>query len=575
MALLEEDDISAMIIPSGDPHFGEYVPDYYKCIKWISGFTGSAGTLVVTSEKAALWTDSRYFVQAEKELKGSGIELMKLKMEGTPSISSWLKETLKEDDIVALDEELFSYQDYSKMVEELSPLTPTLIQDPFSSIWEDRPLLEFESITLMEESIAGESMSSKHKRLCEALDTPVPFVYIVSSLDEIAWFCNLRGSDIPYNPLFLSYAVVTREKIVLFLRHEMLSVEAMKYLTHQGVELRDYESFSDYIFRLSDKYIRIFSGNRVTAKNYFSAMENAFQHPHLPGVMSDYGNGGAISQMKAVKNETEIEGFRRANEVEGEAWVKLIKFLEENIINLSEEEYAKRPLTEFDIAEKIMEFRAESPEYLGESFNPIVAYGANAALPHYSASSPEEASVIQKRGFLLVDSGGQYISGTTDTTRTIPVGELSEEERDDYTRVLKGMIALSMAKFPKGTRGAQLDILAREPIFAGGKMYWHGTGHGIGHRLSVHEGPQSIRMEENPTQLLPGMILSNEPGIYCEGSHGIRHENTILVKPWISNEFNEFYEFETLTKIPIDTSVVNFDLLNSDEKEWLKNFNSL
>ncbi len=529
----------------------------------------------MTSEKAALWTDSRYFVQAEKELKGSGIELMKLKMEGTPSISSWLKETLKEDDIVALDEELFSYQDYSKMVEELSPLTLTLIQDPFSSIWEDRPLLEFESITLMEESIAGESMSSKHKRLCEALDTPVPFVYIVSSLDEIAWFCNLRGSDIPYNPLFLSYAVVTREKIVLFLRHEMLSVEAMKYLTHQGVELRDYESFSDYIFRLSDKYIRIFSGNRVTAKNYFSAMENAFQHPHLPGVMSDYGNGGAISQMKAVKNETEIEGFRRANEVEGEAWVKLIKFLEENIINLSEEEYAKRPLTEFDIAEKIMEFRAESPEYLGESFNPIVAYGANAALPHYSASSPEEASVIQKRGFLLVDSGGQYISGTTDTTRTIPVGELSEEERDDYTRVLKGMIALSMAKFPKGTRGAQLDILAREPIFAGGKMYWHGTGHGIGHRLSVHEGPQSIRMEENPTQLLPGMILSNEPGIYCEGSHGIRHENTILVKPWISNEFNEFYEFETLTKIPIDTSVVNFDLLNSDEKEWLKNFNSL
>lgn len=575
MALLEEDDISAMIIPSGDPHFGEYVPDYYKCIKWISGFTGSAGTLVVTSEKAALWTDSRYFVQAEKELQGSGIELMKLKVEGTPSISDWLKKNLKEDDIVALDEDLFSYQDYSKMVEELSPLTPTLIQDPFTSIWEDRPLLEFDTITLMEESIAGESMASKHERLCKHLDTPVPFVYIVTSLDEIAWFCNLRGSDIPYNPLFLSYAVITKEKIMLFIRHEMLSVDAMKYLTHQGVELRDYESFSDYIFRFPDKYIRIFSGNKVTAKNYFSAMENAFQHPHLPGVISDLGFGGAIAQMKAVKNETEVEGFRKANEEEGKAWVKLIKFLEENIINLSEEEYVKNPLTESDIAEKIMEFRAESPEYLGESFNPIVAYGANAALPHYSASSPEEASVIQKRGFLLIDSGGQYISGTTDTTRTIPMGELSQEEKDDYTRVLKGMIALSMAKFPKGTRGCQLDILAREPIFAGGKIYLHGTGHGIGHRLSVHEGPQSIRMEENPTLLVPGMVLSNEPGIYCEGRHGVRIENTILVKHWITNEFNEFYEFETLTRIPISTAAINYDLLNSDEKKWIENFNSL
>jgi Xaa-Pro aminopeptidase len=564
-SILKEDDISAMIIPSNDPHFGEYIPDYYKCREWLSGFTGSAGTLVITENAAALWTDSRYFIQAQKELSGSDILLMKMKVEGTPSISDWLKSNLGEDDIVALDEDLFSYQEYVSLLDSLAPLTATLIEDPFDSIWKERPQLQFNKVSLMDESISGESVSSKHHRLVEALNLQLPFAYIISALDEVAWLCNIRGTDVEYNPLVLSYAVVENDKVNLFLREEVISKEALSYLTSQGVVLYPYEEFSNFLTRIDKKCIRIFSGNKITAKNHFASLENVYSNSLFPSLMQDPIVGGALANMKARKNSVELEGFRRAYIEDGKAWNKLIAYIKENVDS---------GITEYDVAAKLVEYRSECPDYRGESFEPIVAYGANAALPHYSADSPEKAATIKPEGFLLIDTGGQYTYGTTDTTRTIPLGVLTQEEKDDYTRVLKGMIDMSMAKFPKGIRGCLLDILARGPIFNSGKMYLHGTCHGIGHNLCVHEGPQSVRMEENPVTLDSGMVMSNEPAVYVEGKYGIRHENTVVIKPWQKNNYGEFLEFETITRVPIDTAAINYDLLNEDEKEWLKSFNN-
>lgn len=551
---MRKEELSALIVPSNDPHFGEYIPDHYKCREWLSNFTGSAGTLVVTLDKAALWTDSRYFVQAENELSGSGIELMKMKVEGTPSISQWILSNLEEDGIVAIDENLFTYQEYCSWVDELSPLNVTMIEDPFDEIWNERPVLEFHPIEPLDVSISGESTSSKHKRLVEQIALPYPFVYIISALDEIAWLCNIRGRDVEYNPLVISYAVVTPERVELFVNLEAVTPQAEQHLFAQGVVIRDYNSFSNYLSQIDKSVIKIFSSNRVTAKHYLS-VEN---------ILPDLTTGGTLNLMKSQKNETELAGFRKACEEDSIAWKKLLEYIRANILDKSEEEYSASPVTEYQLAMKLIEFRKESPDYRGESFEPIVAYGANAALPHYSATE-DNSAVIMKRGLLLIDTGAHYAYGTTDTTRTIPMGPLTQEEREDYTAVLKGMVRLSMAKFPKGTRGAQLDILARGCVFERGKIYLHGTGHGIGHYLCVHEGPQSIRMEENPVVLLPGMVLSNEPAIYQEGSHGIRIENTIVVSV---NEMG-YQEFDTITKVPINEEPIIESALSDVEKQWL------
>lgn len=551
---MRKEELSALIVPSNDPHFGEYIPDHYKCREWLSNFTGSAGTLVVTLDKAALWTDSRYFVQAENELSGSGIELMKMKVEGTPSISQWILSNLEEDGIVAIDENLFTYQEYCSWVDELSPLNVTMIEDPFDEIWNERPVLEFHPIEPLDVSISGESTSSKHKRLVEQIALPYPFVYIISALDEIAWLCNIRGRDVEYNPLVISYAVVTPERVELFVNPEAVTPQAEQHLFAQGVVIRDYNSFSNYLSQIDKSVIKIFSSNRVTAKHYLS-VEN---------ILPDLTTGGTLNLMKSQKNETELAGFRKACEEDSLAWKKLLEYIRANILDKSEEEYSASPVTEYQLAMKLIEFRKESPDYRGESFEPIVAYGANAALPHYSATE-DNSAVIMKKGLLLIDTGAHYAYGTTDTTRTIPMGPLTQEEREDYTAVLKGMVRLSMAKFPRGTRGAQLDILARGCVFERGKIYLHGTGHGIGHYLCVHEGPQSIRMEENPVALLPGMVLSNEPAIYQEGSHGIRIENTIVVSV---NEMG-YQEFDTITKVPINEEPIIESALSDVEKQWL------
>lgn len=561
--VLAEDDISAMIIPSTDPHFGEYIPAHYKILEWLSGFTGEAATLVITQNEAALWVDSRFFIQAARQLEGSGIEMMRLRVEGTPSIPEWIKEHLSEDDIVAMDEDLFSYAEYQSMLDSLSPLNVTLIEDPFDRVWKDRPALQFNPVRFVPENISGESVESKHLRLVERLDSSLPFAYIVTAMDEVAWLCNIRGTDIEYNPLPLSYAVVTPECVTLFLRQEMLEHEAMRALLSEGVILRDYEEFGSFLKALPKDCVRIFSSGKITAKYFFAAMDNIHQRSPFRPYIPDPIPGGTLNMMKAVKNAVEIEGYRRAFIEDAKALTKVIDWVKEN---------ADKGITEYQVAMKLIEVRSECPDYLGESFPAIVGFGANAALPHY-VPTEDESAVIRPEGFLLIDTGAQYTYGTTDTTRTVPLGPLTQTQKDDYTVALKGMIDLSMAVFYKGMRGCLLDILARGPIMKAGRMYWHGTCHGIGHNLCVHEGPQSVRMEENPVALAEGMVMSNEPALYVEGEYGIRHENAVLVVPHEKNGYGEFLAFETLTVTPIDLSPVNFDLLGKEEAAWIEEFN--
>lgn len=557
---MEQMGVSAIIIPTNDPHFGEYTQNRYKTREWLSGFTGSAGTLVVTKNSAALWTDSRYFVQAASQLKGTQIRLMKIKMEGTPSISEWILSQYPRGERVAIDKSLFSYSEYLSLKASLTPCTVELTDDLFDSIWEQRPHLQFNPITYLDTKYSGESSQSKHSRIVDALNVKDErFAYIVTMCDDVAWLCNIRGTDIEYNPLPQSYAVVTNKAIHLFANLESIDEQVKKQLLSQKIELHPYSQFTKTLTDLTPDILRICDKGKTTVRDYI-AMD-------IPGArfMDDPTLGGTINYLKAIKNNWERAGFEQAFLVDGVAWCKLLKYIDDSLV-------AGEALNEYSIGEKLIEFRSECEEYRGESFEPIVAFGAAAALPHYSATE-ESSQIIGKNNFLLMDTGGQYLFGTTDTTRTIPVGELTEQQKRHYTLVLKGMVDLSMAKFPKGTRGSQLDILARGPLFSDAAMYFHGTGHGIGHYLCVHEGPQSIRMEENPVTLVPGMVISNEPAVYIDGEYGIRTENVVLVEPWVANSTNEFYAFKTLTLVPIDTTCVLWELLNKEEIAWVKGYN--
>jgi len=560
-SFLSKNGLSAFIVPSNDPHFGEYIQDHYKCMEWLSGFNGSAGTLVVTMNDAALWTDSRYFVQAENQLTGSDIELKKMKMPGTETTNKWLSDRLQKNSKVGVDANLFSVAEYNSLKEQLLPLELVMCNDPFDEIWENRPPVYSNGIIYLDEKYSGESTSSKYKRVINAMDFKGGFLYLVSVCDDIAWLCNIRGSDIEFNPLPLAYATITKESITLFVKKSAVHAEAFDKLKSNGVIIEDYEYFGDFIANYSKENIRIASRERISVKYSVAAQKNG------AGFVADKNRGGIIANLKAKKNITEIEGFRSAMLLDSIAWIKAWIYLDENLFN------GNKTLTEWDVARKLSSLRAESKDYRGESFCPIVAFGKNAALPHYEPSE-NSSQTIGKNGFLLIDTGGHYSFGTTDTTRTFALGILTKEQRKDYTLVLKGMINLSMAKFPKGTRGASLDVLARGPICSAAKIYLHGTGHGIGHYLCVHEGPQSIRMEENPVSLEPGMIMSNEPAVYEEGEYGIRIENTILCKEWVQNKYGIFYQFETLTVIPIDIKAIESDILGKEAIEWLNNYHS-
>lgn len=557
--------LSAFVIPSNCEHFGEYVQEHFKAREWMSGFTGSAGTLVITLTDAALWTDSRYFVQAARELDGSGIKLMKLKMPGTPTIAQWLAE--KRAERVGVNATLYSVTDFATLSKELKPIELVAEEDPFSmseyNIWPTRKPEQFGRIELRGYEITGELVKSKYNRLVKELEPyflpAKKFAYIVTTCDDIAWLCNIRGNDVEYNPIVESYAVVDEKGINLFCNMEKSPSAIEGLLKKAGIRVHNYFEFRDFLSALPQDAVRIYLPDKLSFSDYLRISGNGRI------CVEECSRGGIIANMKSVKNETEINGFRKAFIFDGIAWCKLLKFIYGSIEK-------GNALDEYSIGEKLMELREECPDYRGESFEPIVAFGASAALPHYSATK-ESSNAIGSNNFLLMDTGAQYTFGTTDTTRTIAIGELDDNQKLYYTLVLKGMINLSMAKFPTGTRGSQLDILARGPLFNHAAMFYHGTGHGIGHNLCVHEGPQSIRMEENPVTIKNGMVISNEPAIYFEGKWGIRTENVICARDWVKNEFGCFLRFETFTLVPIDKKPLVISILNKEEIDWLNSYN--
>ncbi|MBQ0141461.1 MAG: aminopeptidase P family protein [Prevotellaceae bacterium] len=540
--------VQAFITPSTDSHSGEYVPQYYESRRWLSGFTGSAGTAVVTSDKAALWTDSRYFIQAEEQLRGSEFELMKDRIEGTPTIEEWLVKYLKPGSMVGIDGWVNTIADVETLKVSLKEYGVDVrhVGDPFSEIWTDRPFLPESPVFIHDMQFAGETVSSKIARIRGGLgDKGV----LISALDEVCWTLNLRGNDIEYNPVFVSYLVVLPETTILYINKVKVSEQVEEYLKNEGVEIRPYESIATDL-----QGIEIPMCVQADKTNY--ACYTLLQNPII--------QNSPVSTMIIMKNETEVKGYHSAMLKDGIAMVKWLKWL------LPAVEQGGQ--TELSLVKKLYDLRAEQPLFVGDSFGNIMAYGAHAAIVHYEPTIDTDMDV-KAEGLLLCDVGSQYYDGTTDMTRTIPLGPLTHEMRRDYTLVLKGWINIARAKFPRGTCGTQLDVLARAPMWQYGINYLHGTGHGVGSFLNCHEGPHQIRMNYKPQPLCPGMTVTDEPGIYMEGKYGIRHENTLLV---IEDKdgvvFGPYYKFESLTLCPIFPQPIINNMLDADEIEWLNGY---
>ena len=547
---MQREGIQAFITPSTDPHAGEYVPERWKARQWLSGFTGSAGTAVVTSDQAALWTDSRYFIQAAEQLAGTGIELMKEKMEGTPSIAEWLGSVLPQGSVVGVDGWVNTVSEVESLENELKTYGLTLRTDldPYAEVWTNRPALPQSKAFIQGLEYAGESASSKIQRIREKTGN---HAIILSSLEEVAWTLNLRGNDVAYTPFILGYVLITPSEALLYINKEKVTSEVAEYLQGEGVSIRAYE---DIISDLQALNLPVF----VQPEKTNFAVYSAIQHP--------IRKESVVEQMLIIKNETEIKGFRHAMEKDGVAMVKWMKWTLENV--------PKGNQTELSLSKKLKEFRAEQPLFRGISFASIMGYAHHGAIVHYDPT-PETDIPVRPEGLLLIDSGGQYLDGTTDITRTIPLGPLTEEMRRDYTLVLKGWIRLGSAVFPKGTCGTQLDVLAREAMWKYGINYLHGTGHGVGQFMSVHEAIDlhQFRMQWRPTPLLPGMIITDEPGIYIEGSHGVRHEDTLLVVPATEGiTYGPYYTFEHLTLCPILTSPILVEMLTEEERQWFNSY---
>lgn len=553
-ALFSREGIQAFIIPSTDPHLSEYVAPHWKSREWISGFTGSAGTIVVTTGKAGLWTDSRYFLQAAQQLEGTEIELYKEMLPETPSISTFLCTQLSPGDAVGIDGKMFSAEEVERMQAELQKCRIEIknIPDPMRELWADRPPMPEAPAFIHETKYSGKSSVEKISIIREELKKCNARALFISALDEIAWTLNLRGNDVHCNPVIVSYLLIEEQDIHYFIQPQKITLEVAEYLKSTGISLHPYEEVETYL-----KQIRVESLLINPAKtNYavYSAVNPDCKIIH--GV-------SPVTLLKAIRNEQEIAGIHAAMQRDGVALVKFLKWLEEAVPAGKE--------TEISVDKKLHGFRAEQDLYMGESFDTIAGYKEHGAIVHYEAT-PETDVPLKPEGFLLLDSGAQYLDGTTDITRTIALGELTEEEKTDYTLILKGHIALAMAKFPAGTRGVQLDILARMPIWQRGMNFLHGTGHGVGHFLNVHEGPQSIRMNENPVTLQLGMLTSNEPGVYKAGSHGVRTENLVLVVPAGEGMFGNYLQFETVTLCPICKKGIIKELLTNEEIEWLNGY---
>jgi len=546
--------VSACIIPGTDPHASEYIAECWKERVWISGFTGSAGTAVVGLNRAGLWTDSRYFLQGGEQLAGSGIDLMKQGLPETPDMITWLSTELKPGERVGVNAQMFSVNGYASMKADLKNAGIELISiDLLAEVWTDRPAMPLNPFFVFETKYAGRKASEKLTLLRAEMKKARANVFVMSALDDIAWLFNIRGNDVDYNPVVIAYATVDENNATLFVAPEKLTAQTKSYLENEGVTVSDYLNIYDSLNGISPSKAVLIDG----AKFNQSLFET------IPAGCVIRNSMSPVFKLKSIKNETEIAGYRRAMVKDGVALTRFFKWLEENV--------SAGELTEFSINKKLYEFRSQQENFIGESFGTIAGYGAHGAIVHYSATE-ESASALKPEGVFLLDSGGQYLDGTTDITRTISLGKPTEDQKRDFTLVLKGHIALSTAVFPTGTRGSQLDILARKAMWDLGINYGHGTGHGVGHFLNVHEGPQSIRMDENPVTLQLGMFMSNEPGLYRTNQYGIRTENLILVVPAMKTEFGEYLKFETLTLFPIDRNLIDIIMITEEEEAWIDQY---
>ncbi|WP_288222221.1 aminopeptidase P family protein [uncultured Clostridium sp.] len=555
--VMKIENIDYYIIPSSDSHQSEYVAEYFKGREFVSGFTGSAGILLVGLNNAYLWTDGRYFIQAEKELMGSGISLMKMRTPGYPTIEEWIKDNLKEGETLGFDGSLFSvnqYEGYLKIAEENKSII-NMEKDLLKSIWTTRMELPKNKIFIHDEKYSGKSASEKLLEVRKNMQKKSADYFILSSLDDIAWLCNIRGNDVRFNPVALSYVIVGKNDATLYIDKDKVDSETGNKLKSEGFKIKGYFDIEGDAKLLMGTVM--FDPNKLNSK-IFTALNKDVKIIREVNITTN---------LKAIKNEVEIANWEVSQVRDGVAMVKFIKWLKESI--------GKEKITEISASEKLTFFRAMGENYKGDSFGTIAGYKDHAAMMHYSATEASQYE-LKPEGMFLVDSGAQYLDGTTDITRTFILGPITEEEKRDYTLVLKGHIALSLAKFLRGTTGINLDILARRPLWNYGIDYKCGTGHGVGFFLNVHEGPQGIRPEGNTVALEPGMILTNEPGVYKEGKHGIRTENTLIVeKDFESEEFGEFYKFRTISYCPIDLQGVNVEMLSSEEKDWLNNYHNM
>lgn len=553
--VMREEHLSAVIIPSTDPHNGEYIPARWESRKWISGFDGSAGTAVVTLNSAALWTDSRYFLAAEEQLQGTEYVLMRERMSGTPTIPQWLGRELADEKSpeVALDGMCNSAATVEALVSELRAeggITLRTNFDPMQRIWHDRPSIPDAPVFIHPMEYAGESTADKLTRIRRALRTVHADGMLVSALDDIAWTLNLRGTDVHCNPVFVSYLLISPTSVTLYINKEKLTAEVSAYLMAQGVATDDYAN----VARGLSKYLEynILLDPDETSYTLTKAVRRKIVSHASP-----------IPTLKAVKNGVEMQGFRNAMLRDGVALVKFLSRFKTAV--------EQGRLTEVSADEMLTAYRAEQPLFRGISFDTIVGYQEHGAIVHYEAT-PATDVPLRPEGLVLIDSGAQYLDGTTDITRTIALGPLTEEQKRVYTLVLKGHIQLQMLKFPDGASGTQLDAIARKDLWAAGLNFMHGTGHGVGSFLNVHEGPHQIRMEYRPAPLRAGMTVTGEPGIYLAGRFGVRIENTLLVVPYLSTECGDFLGFETLTLCPIDTAPIIVSMLTPDERAWLNSY---
>ncbi len=553
--VMRREHLSAFIFPSTDAHQSEYVADHWQGRAWISGFNGSAGTAVVTMYSAALWTDSRYFIAAEEQLRGTELQLMKLKVEGTPTISDWIASELSQNEDecreVGLDGMVNSYNDTMALISDLRKAGGITVRtnfDPLEQIWMNRPAIPENPVEIQSLNFAGETVDDKIQRIRKALREHHADGILVSALDDIAWTLNLRGTDVHCNPVFVSYLLISSDQVSLFVNPKKISPEVKAYLDEHGISLFDYnqveeglESYADYNILLDGDETSFCLWKSVKCQEIIAAKS-------------------PIPVMKAVKNATEIEGYHRAMLRDGVAMVKFLKWLKPAVEAGGQ--------TEMSIDKKLTSLRAEQNLFRDISFDTIAGYQAHGAIVHYEAT-PETDAPLLPEGLILIDSGAQYQDGTTDITRTIALGPVTEEMKHVYTLVLKGHIQLELAKFPDGASGTQIDALSRECMWREGYNFLHGTGHGVGSYLNVHEGPHQIRMEWKPTPLRAGMTVTDEPGLYLKGKFGVRIENTLLIKDFVETTFGKFLQMESLTLCPIDTAPIDVDMLLLEEVEWL------